>query len=119
MNLFYKLLLVFLISILSVSCTSIEIPLEEEPEPISELVKYNNDVKTIIDSNCLNCHGVSTPRTGRIALYNFIQVKREADVGSLISRMNNSIYPMPPSGKLSAQKLAIIDKWKLDGFLEN
>ena len=115
----YKLLIVSFFYLITVSCTTTEIPLEEDPTPIVTLVKYNTDVKTIIDTNCLNCHGTSTPRIGGIPLFNYTQVREEAEFGSLINRMNSTTNPMPQSGILSASKLAIIDQWKADGFIEN
>ena len=115
----YKLLMVSLFCLFAAKCTTTEIPLEEDPAPITTLVKYNTDVKTIIDNNCLNCHGTATPRIGGIPLFNYSQVREEAEFGTLINRMNSTINPMPQSGILSAEKLAIIDQWKADGFLEN
>lgn len=115
----YKLLTVSFFCLFAVNCTTTGIPLEEDPAPIIALVKYNTDVKTIIDNNCLNCHGTATPRIGGIPLFNYTQVREEAEFGSLINRMNSTTNPMPQSGILSAEKLAIIDKWKADGFLEN
>ena len=118
-TLHYKLLTVSFFFLFTANCTTTETPLEEDPAPITTLVKYNTDVKPIIDSNCLNCHGTATPRIGGIPLFNYTQVREEAEFGSLINRMNSTINPMPQSGILSADKLAIIDQWKADGFLEN
>lgn len=100
------------------SCTTSEIPLEEEVDPIVETITYVDDVKAIIDNNCTSCHGTVSPEAG-LSLVTFQQVRNAAENGNLIPRMNNATNPMPPSGRLSAEVRAIIDKWADDGFLED
>lgn len=108
-------LLIFVVAISS--CTTAEIPLEEVT-PITETVKYNPDVQNVIFNNCLNCHGAQNPSAG-LSLVNYNQVRASAENGNLISRMNDANNPMPPSGLLSSQTLAVMDKWVTDGYLEN
>lgn len=110
--------LIILTSVTMASCTTTEIPLDEVTDPIIELVTYTGDVKTIIDSNCIGCHGTSSPQAG-LSLVTYQQVRTAAENGNLITRMNNATNPMPPSGILSANVRAIIDAWADDGFLEN
>jgi hypothetical protein len=114
----HKLLIISFISLYILGCTTTEIPLEEPPAPIIELVKYNTDVKTIIDTNCISCH-ITGGQASFLPLINYTQVKVAAENGPLIARMNNLVSPMPQSGLLSLEIRAIIDKWKADGFLEN
>jgi mono/diheme cytochrome c family protein len=109
---------VLAIGLLMTACTTAEIPLEEEPDPILTTVTYISDVKTIIDNNCITCHGTVNPNAG-LSLVSYAQVKNAAENGNLIPRMNNAISPMPPVGLLSVETRAIIDKWRDDGFLEN
>ncbi|MGB1296442.1 MAG: c-type cytochrome domain-containing protein [Flavobacteriales bacterium] len=102
------------------SCTKAII---EEPDkgtlpPIDKKITYNPDVQTIMYNNCITCHGGSVPSAG-LKLNNFADVKNSAQNGTLIQRMNADVLPMPPSGKLPAEVLQILDKWKADGFLEN
>lgn len=114
----YHLITLASIGLLIASCTTAEIPLEEEPDPITETITYVGDVKAIIDNNCVTCHGTVTPDAG-LSLVTYQQVRNAAENGNLIPRMNNATSPMPPSGILSATTRAIIDKWRDDGFLEN
>ena len=100
------------------SCTTAEIPLDDEIDPIVEIVTYNGDVKAIIDNNCVTCHGSVTPNAG-LSLVTYQQVRNSAENGNLIPRMNNATNPMPQGGLLPAATRAIIDKWADDGFLEN
>lgn len=114
----YKSILISIISFGFYNCSTTVIPLEEEPAPIIEMVKYNNNVKTIIDANCISCH-ISGGQASFLPLVNYTQVKNAAESGNLINRMNSVTNPMPASGRVSADMLAVIDKWKADGFLEN
>lgn len=114
----YRLLSALLITIVIFSCTTAVIPLDEEAGPIEETITYNTDVKLIMDNHCTTCHGNVNPNAG-LSLTNYTQVRSSAENGNLISRMNNQTNPMPPSGILSSQVRAVIDKWRDDGFLEN
>ena len=107
-----------LIGLLATSCTTAEIPLDEVGDPITDIVTYDADVKTIIDNNCTTCHGSVRPQAG-LSLVSYQQVRTAAESGNLIPRMNNATNPMPPSGILPAATRALIDKWADDGFLEN
>ena len=100
------------------SCTTTEIPIDEQTQVIEEVITYNADVKTIIDNNCTGCHGTVSPQAG-LSLVTYQQVRTAAEIGNLIQRMNSATNPMPPSGRLSADIRAIIDAWADDGFLEN
>lgn len=113
----YKTFLFSLLLLITKSCTSTVIPLEEVT-PILELITYEKDVKTIMTSHCTNCH-ISGGTASFLPLNTYTQVRNSAEFGSLINRMNSNTNPMPSSGKLSANILAIIDQWEVDGFLEN
>jgi len=106
------------IGLIMTSCTTAEIPLEEDPDPILTTISYTAEVKLVIDNNCVTCHGTVNPNAG-LSLTTYLQVKNAAENGNLIARMNNALNPMPPSGVLPTQTRAIIDKWRDDGFLEN
>jgi len=98
------------------SCTTAEIPLVGEI-PITKEVTYQEDIQPIIFNNCLTCHSSVNPRNGLI-LETYAQVKNSAQNGTLIARMNDAANPMPQSGLLTANKRALIAKWKTDGYLE-
>lgn len=96
------------------NCTTAEIPATEKP---TGTVKYDPDVKTIVQNNCLNCHGTVNPQGG-LSLTNYQEVRSSGESGKLTGRMNNAASPMPPSGILSGTTRAIVDKWVADGYLE-
>lgn len=100
------------------SCTTGVIPFDDPGDPITELKTYTGDVKSIIDNNCVSCHGGSSPQAG-LRLETYQQVRNSAENGNLIPRMNNPTNPMPQGGLLPAATRAIIDAWADDGFPEN
>jgi len=104
------------LSIIIIGCTKAEIPLAN-PIPIAKEVTYTEDIQSIIYSNCLTCHSSVNPRSGLI-LETYTQVKNAAQNGTLITRMNDVANPMPQNGLVTANKRALIDKWKADGYLE-
>ena len=114
---YYYIFFLWLI-ISATSCTTFEIPEAEPLDPLGRKITYQEDIKTIIDNNCISCHGISSPQAG-LTLLTYEQVKESSKTRGLISRMNSSSNPMPPSGKLSQEKLNLIDKWKNDGYIKN
>ncbi|QMU62849.1 MAG: cytochrome c [Flavobacteriaceae bacterium] len=86
------------------------------PSPI--MVKYNNGVKTIIDNNCVSCHGATSPDAG-LSLTTYTQVRTAAESGNLINRINDATRPMPPAALMSSTNRAAITRWMTDGYLEN
>ncbi|MFS4446892.1 hypothetical protein [Maribacter sp. 2307UL18-2] len=84
-----------------------------------DLVTYSNDVKSIIDSNCLGCHSSPTRNGAPFALINFSQVSSRANsILTAMSRANGTPAAMPPSGKLPQATIDIIDQWIKDGTQE-
>ena len=99
----YHFAILFAIGLTASSCTTAEIPLEEDPDPITQTVTYVGDVKAIIDNNCTTCHGTVNPNAG-LSLVTYQQVRNSAENGNLIPRMNNEqvlcllvvSYRLPP-----------------------
>ncbi len=84
-----------------------------------DLVTYSNDVKSIIDGNCLGCHSSPTRNGAPFALINFSQVSsRGNSILTAMSRANGTPAAMPPSGKLPQATIDIIDQWIKDGTQE-
>lgn len=105
-----------IIAFLFSSCTKAVI--EEEAIVIIEDVVYDPDIKNIMSSYCITCHGGAAP-SASVALESYTDVRYYSEFENLIDRMNDSQNPMPPSGILSSEILSKIDKWAADGFPEN
>lgn len=116
--------LVFIFSfngLLLFGCNStITQPQENTTPPIipTETVTFNGHIKTILQNNCVACHGPSGPQTNYL---NYTHAKN--NVTTILTRINlspgNGSF-MPQGGsKLSATLIGTIQKWKDDGLLEN
>ena len=112
-NLFTGLTILLLIS----NCSSGGDDISNEPDPDPTTITYNNKVKAIINGNCGSCHGNPTNNGAPISYTNFTQVKN--DINDIISRINSSSNPMPPTGLIAQSLRDDIQKWKDDGLLEN
>ncbi|MFC4723046.1 hypothetical protein ACFO5O_11990 [Geojedonia litorea] len=89
-----------------------------DPDPMGT-VTYEGDIKAIFTNNCIQCHG-DPPTQGAPKPYvTYNQVK--ADVNIIISRINSTTNPMPPSpnSPLSQTQKTLIQQWKDGGLLEN
>lgn len=78
---------------------------------------YNGHVKSIIDNNCVICHGANGAAAG-LSLTNFNQVKTAVQTRGLLTRINSNSNPMPQSGKMPQSNIDVITKWNTDGLLE-
>jgi hypothetical protein len=79
-------------------------------------VTYKNNVRPIIDKNCLGCHSGPTPSYG-IDLTNYDHIAAIAQSGSLLGALNHAqgFYPMPKEGnKLIFCDIRTISIWVRD-----
>ena len=90
----------------------------EEPDPTAKIT-YVGNVKAIIDSRCISCHGTTPTQNAPMSLVTYTQVKSYVD--GIISRINSTTSPMPPSpnSPLSPTQIDLIEQWKADGLFEN
>lgn len=92
-----------------------------DPNPDPTTVTYNGHIKSIMSNNCTSCHG-STPTNGApMSLTTYSQVKSAVETRGLITRINSTSNPMPPSpnSPLSNADKNLVQQWKDGGFLEN
>lgn len=117
-----KLILFLSIIALVYSCTNASEDDLIDSQPIPVQVTYNDDVKIIIDNNCLNCH-IQPPINGAsIHLLLYSNVKNAVENNNLIGRVSalaGNPGAMPFGGPRLPQNLIdIIIQWEADGLLE-
>jgi len=106
--------------ILAVSCSSgdnnegVMNPPDNNPEdgnndPVPGSVTYQEDIRIIVQSNCTSCH--SNPPT-------YDDVRNAVNDRGLLSRINSSTAPMPPTGRLPLATRRIFEDWVDLGFPE-
>ncbi|MGY5352369.1 hypothetical protein ACXGQW_07380 [Wenyingzhuangia sp. IMCC45533] len=77
---------------------------------------YTNNIKTIIDNNCLECHSSPVRNGAPFSLTTFNQVSNRA--GRMQVRMNSVSNPMPQRGLIASDLRAMFDQWITDGKLQ-
>lgn len=113
--------LIFATFLLIVSCTN-----NSEDDLTNPIVlgntKYSTDVKPIIDSKCIVCHG-DTPTNGApMSLTTLAAVQEAIENRNLIgkiSKADGALGLMPYGGpRLPQASIDIIVNWKTSGFLK-
>lgn len=89
-----------------------------ENNPIPEMVKYNENVKTIIQTNCTSCHSTAGSAS-YYPLTNYTETKNAiTSILDRIQRANGDPDKMPQNGSISQSNIDVIKKWQTDGLLE-
>lgn len=87
----------------------------------TSFVSYNSSLTVIFQGACTGCHSGSNPQGG-IDLNSYAGVKSTVTSGRILGSINHEsgYVPMPQNGiKLSACKIAKIEKWVSQGALNN
>lgn len=95
---------------------------DDSNDPAPVVYKYNDDIKTIIDNNCIICHN-NPPQFGALtSLVSYADVKNSVENLGLvnrISRQEGETGLMPNGGpRLSQEDIDKIVNWEANGFLE-
>ncbi|WP_066754983.1 c-type cytochrome [Chryseobacterium glaciei] len=114
-----KILYILSSAVLLVACESRTYEEISDNTPITETVKYTQDVKPIVEANCISCHS-ATGSASYKPFTNYDQVKTNIDgILDRIQRQNGDSQKMPQGGSLSQSQINIFIKWKADGLIEN
>ncbi len=116
-NSFYfpkKWLLFSLVAITFCAClNNVEEPLEENPiEDFCKTRSFSTHVKTIIDANCIQCHGQGG-NFPNLTSYNSISSNAISIKAEVVSRR------MPQGTSLSNEDIQTISCWVDEGALNN
>lgn len=92
---------------------------DPNPNPTPSAVTYEDDIKSIINGNCIACHGDPRQNGAPTTYTTYTQVKNAVD--NIINRVKGvgSIMPPSPRSPLTAAQIALIEQWKTDGLLED
>lgn len=117
----YKLLFLFGITILS-SCSNNSSSDLIEPIPFVENVTYLENIKPIIESNCIVCHSSPPQNFAPMQLTTYNDVKLALQNRGLIGRItrDEGASGLMPNGgpKLPQSKIDLIIKWRDQGLQE-
>jgi len=121
MNLKTLFLVLSLVSILT-SCTNDDPSTLIDTPPITGVATYNQNVKSIIENNCVVCHAAVPQNGAPMSLVTYDQVKEAVLNRGLLTRIsleNGNSSLMPRGGpRLPQATIDVIKKWQQDGLLE-
>ncbi|MES2240785.1 MAG: hypothetical protein V4497_11070 [Bacteroidota bacterium] len=90
--------------------------------PIMGVATYKQNVKSIIDNNCIVCHATVPKNGAPMSLVTYDQVKSAVQNRGLLTRIsleNGNSSLMPQGGpRLPQATIDVIVKWNQDGLLE-
>ncbi|WP_062059041.1 hypothetical protein [Aquimarina longa] len=121
-------LLLLLITILSFSCSSGDDGAgteDSKPNPTTnpnpnKTTTYDADVKTIIDTNCIQCHSNPPTQGAPMSLTNYQEVitaiNGKRDVVGRMETTGRNV--MPPNNRLPQETIDVMLDWVADGFKE-
>lgn len=116
-----KFLLIISICFITSSCSYVSEDDLIDVTPLPDFVTYIDDVKTIIDNNCISCHSSPPVNGAPNSLVLYGEVKNAVLNRNLINRItgNGPGSLMPKGGpKLPQNLIDIIIQWETDGLLE-
>lgn len=113
--------LLFLSMIALASCSSNSPDDLTERIIIPETVTYTNDVRPIIEDNCIMCHQEPPLNGAPMPLIDYAKVKQAVQDRGLIGRISKAQGDpdmMPFGGtRLQQEKIDLIIKWRDQGFI--
>lgn len=116
-----SILYVFLISTLFSCSYNSEDDLTEDII-IEDQVNYEDNIKSIIDNNCIGCHGNPPTNGAPMSLTTYNEVKNAVENRDLISRISSTDagFGMPFGGPRLPQNLIdLLILWEQEGLTEN
>ncbi|QBA64441.1 hypothetical protein [Muriicola soli] len=87
-------------------------------DPNSTALSYQNDIRPIIQGNCLSCHSNPPTNNAPMSLTSLSLVKSAIENRNLLSRINSTTNPMPPDGLMPLSARELIAEWANQGFPE-
>ncbi len=111
-----KILYILSAAALAAACDSRTYEEISDNTPIAELVTYSQDVKPIVDNNCISCHSAGSFKP--FVTYNDVKSNIEG-ILNRIQRPGGDPGKMPQGGSLSQTQINVFIQWKANGLIEN
>jgi hypothetical protein len=89
---------------------------------IDDFLTYDENIKSIIDNNCISCHSSPPINGAPMSLTTYDDVKNSVENGNLINRISTTDngFVMPFGGPRLPQNLIdLVIQWETEGLLEN
>ena len=108
-----KKLIILSISLLVLSSCSSD---DESMDPIDNGISYMGNVKAIMDTNCISCHGDPLANGAPMPLLTLANVKEAIQNRDLIGRIEDGTMPPAGSADLSAAQIQTVKDWKANNY---
>ncbi len=111
----------FGLMMLLIGCTAVSEDDLIDATPISEVLTYHENIKPIIDNNCIVCHSNPPQNGAPMPLVSYENVTEAVQNRNLIGRIssNDPAFLMPLGGPRLPQNLINITiQWNEDGLIE-
>ncbi|WP_400076056.1 hypothetical protein [Winogradskyella sp. R77965] len=84
-------------------------------------VTYEDNIKTIIDSNCISCHSNPPTNGAPMALTTYDNVRDAVENRNLIGRISATDASVMPAGgqRLPQSIIDLVIQWEAEGLIEN
>lgn len=106
---------------LFMACTNDNPDTLMEDMPNDNAITYQQNVKSIIDNNCISCHAATPRNAAPMSLVTYDQVKNAIQNRGLLNRIslnNGNSLLMPQGGpRLPQVTIDIVSQWQQDGLL--
>lgn len=115
-----KIISISIVLLVTLGCESTTFEEIGEEVVIIEEVRYNENVKPIIEANCIECHNPTGVASFR-PFTNYTQVKTAVLETNLLERIqmqNGETEQMPQTGRMPQNLIDMILKWNEQGLLE-
>ncbi len=103
-------------------CTAVSEEDLVDATPIPETITFNENVKPIIDNNCIFCHSNPPQNGAPMPLVSYENVKEAVQNRNLVGRISSEdpAFMMPFGGPRLPQNLIdIVIQWNEDGLIED
>lgn len=87
-------------------------------DPVPGSVTYQDDIRIIVQGNCTSCHSDPPTQQAPMSLTTYDDVRNAVNNRGLLSRINSTTAPMPPTGRLPLATRQIFEDWVDLGFPE-
>ena len=115
-----KIAAIFL-ALSAIGCTNDSTSDLIDDEPI-DVVRYNENIKSIIDNNCISCHAATPINGAPMSLTTYDHVKDAVQTRGLIDRISRAQGEpgMMPNGgtRLPQNQIDLISQWNAQGLQE-
>ncbi len=108
------------VTLLTLSCSKTDETSTDDSTTVTPVVEnptYTTNIKPLVDNYCITCHSGASP-SASLSLTNYDEVKASASSGKLVTRLKDTANPMPPSGVLPDETVALFEEWVNDGMPE-